>query len=60
MAQAPLDDSELTMYFIRAQEVIYFEMIMGMMGQKFPELVKMGDFLEEGIKSGKVQSMAAL
>ncbi|XP_070035972.1 uncharacterized protein [Nicotiana tomentosiformis] len=33
---------------------------MGMMGQKFPKLVKMGDFLEEGIKSGKVQSMDAL
>ncbi|XP_075083462.1 uncharacterized protein LOC142167201 [Nicotiana tabacum] len=52
-----LDDSELTKYFIRA---IYFEKLMGIIGQKFPELVKMGDFLEEGIKSGKVQSMAAL
>ncbi|XP_009622693.1 uncharacterized protein [Nicotiana tomentosiformis] len=57
-AQPPLDDSELTKYFIRAQEGIYCEKMMGMMGQKFPELVKMGDFLEEGIKSGKVQSMA--
>ncbi|XP_070045515.1 uncharacterized protein [Nicotiana tomentosiformis] len=59
-AQPPLDDSELTNYFIRAQEGIYFEKKMGMMGEKFPEMVKMGDFLEEGIKSGKVQSMAAL
>ncbi|XP_070039412.1 uncharacterized protein [Nicotiana tomentosiformis] len=59
-AQPPLDDSELTKYFIKASEGIYFEKMMGMMGQKFPELVKMGDFLEEGIKSGKVQSMAAL
>ncbi|XP_070040962.1 uncharacterized protein [Nicotiana tomentosiformis] len=55
--QPTLDDGELTKYFIRAQEGIYFEK---MMGQKFPELVKMGDFLEEGIKSGKVQSMGAL
>ncbi|XP_033516009.1 uncharacterized protein [Nicotiana tomentosiformis] len=31
-AQPLLDDSELTMYFIRAQEVIYFEKMMGMMG----------------------------
>nr|XP_009770363.1 PREDICTED: uncharacterized protein LOC104221080 [Nicotiana sylvestris] len=44
----------------RAQQRIYFEKIMGMMGQKFSELVKMGDFLEEGIHSGKVQPMAAL
>lgn len=28
-----------------------------MMGQKFSELVKMGDFLEEGIRFRKVQSM---
>lgn len=30
------------------------------MGQKFPELVNLGDFLEEGIKSDMIQSMAAL
>nr|XP_009603846.1 uncharacterized protein LOC104098741 [Nicotiana tomentosiformis] len=59
-AQPPQDDSELTKYFIRAHEGIYFEKMMGMMGQKFHELVKMGDFLEEGIKYSKVQSMAAL
>jgi len=58
--QPPLDDNELTKYFIRAQEGIYFEKMMGMMGQKLPELVNMGDDLEEGIKSGKVQSMTAL
>lgn len=33
---------------------------MGIMGKKFSELVKMGDFLEEGIKSRKIQSMATL
>nr|XP_033513090.1 uncharacterized protein LOC117277802 [Nicotiana tomentosiformis] len=46
--------------FQEDREGIYFEKMMGMMGQKFPELVKMGDFLEEGKKFGKVQSMAAL
>ncbi|XP_075084830.1 uncharacterized protein LOC142168069 [Nicotiana tabacum] len=59
-AQPPLDDSELTKYLIRSKEGIYFEKMIGMMGQNFPELVKMGDVLEEGIKSGKIQSMAAL
>ncbi|XP_070057318.1 uncharacterized protein [Nicotiana tomentosiformis] len=58
--QPPLDDNKLTKYFIRSQEGIYFKNMMGMIGQKFPELVKMGDFLEEGIKSSKIQSMAAL
>nr|XP_033508510.1 uncharacterized protein LOC117273450 [Nicotiana tomentosiformis] len=59
-AQPPLDDSELNKYFIIAKEGVYFDKIMGMMGQKFPELVKMGDVLEKGIKYGKVQSMVAL
>nr|XP_033513981.1 uncharacterized protein LOC117278609 [Nicotiana tomentosiformis] len=31
-AQPLLDDNELTKYFIRAQEGIYFEKMMGMMG----------------------------
>ncbi|XP_070050623.1 uncharacterized protein [Nicotiana tomentosiformis] len=44
----------------RVQEGIYLEKMLGMMGLKFLKLVKMGDFLEEGIQSGKVQSMAAL
>ncbi|XP_070031984.1 uncharacterized protein [Nicotiana tomentosiformis] len=46
--------------FQESKEGIYFEKMIGMMGQNFPELVKMGDVLEEGIKSGKIQSMAAL
>ncbi|KAG5571547.1 hypothetical protein H5410_061313 [Solanum commersonii] len=33
-------------YFIRAQEGVYFDKIMSMMGQKLAELVKMGDFIE--------------
>lgn len=45
-AQPLLDDNELTKYFICDQEGIYFKNMMGMMGQKFPELVKMEDFLE--------------
>ncbi|XP_049406049.1 uncharacterized protein LOC125869627 [Solanum stenotomum] len=58
--QPPLDESELSKYFIRAQEGIYFDKMMSMMGQKFAELVKIGDFIEEGVKSGKFQSMVAL
>ncbi|XP_049375476.1 uncharacterized protein LOC125840547 [Solanum verrucosum] len=45
--QPPLDESELSKYFIRVQEGIYFDKMMSMMGQKFAELVKMGDFIEE-------------
>ncbi|XP_049365803.1 uncharacterized protein LOC125830664 [Solanum verrucosum] len=58
--QPPLDESELSKHFIRAQESVYFDKIMSMMGQKFAELVKMGDFIEEGVKFGKIQSIVAL
>ncbi|KAH0644876.1 hypothetical protein KY284_032760 [Solanum tuberosum] len=50
----PLDESELSKYFIRALEGIYFDKMMSMMGQKFTKLVKMGDFVEEGVKFGKI------
>ena len=49
----PLDERELSKYFIRDQKDVYFHKMMSMMGQKFAELVKMGDFIEEGVKSGK-------
>ncbi|KAG5581200.1 hypothetical protein H5410_051827 [Solanum commersonii] len=55
-----VDESELSKYFIQAQEGVYFDKMMSIMGQKFAELVKMGDFIEEGVKSGKIQSMVAL
>lgn len=49
-AQLPFDESELTKYFIYVEEGVYFEKIVGMTGKNFSMLVKMGDFLEEGIK----------
>ncbi|KAG5590750.1 hypothetical protein H5410_041264 [Solanum commersonii] len=55
--QPPLDESELSKYFIRAKKGIYFDKMMSMMDQKLVELVKMGDFIEEGVKYGKIQSM---
>lgn len=49
--QPPLDESDLSKYFIRAQKGVYFDKMMSMMGQKFKEPVKMTDFIEEGVKS---------
>ncbi|KAH0765052.1 hypothetical protein KY285_000923 [Solanum tuberosum] len=58
--QPPLDESELSKDFIRAQEGVYFDKMMSIMGQKFAKLVKMVEFIEEGVKCGKIQSMFAL
>ncbi|XP_059277557.1 uncharacterized protein LOC132031603 [Lycium ferocissimum] len=56
----PMNDREMTATFIECQAGIFYEKMIGMMGQKFTEVVRMGEALEEGIKSGKIQDLTAL
>ncbi|XP_060181241.1 uncharacterized protein LOC132610855 [Lycium barbarum] len=58
--QPPMNDREMTATFIECQAGIFYEKMIGMMGQKFTEVVRMGEALEEGIKSGKIQDLTAL
>ncbi|XP_060185092.1 uncharacterized protein LOC132614615 [Lycium barbarum] len=58
--QPPIRDREMTATFIECQVGIYYEIMIGMMGQKFTEVVRMGEAIEEGIKSGKIQDLTAL
>ncbi|XP_060198907.1 uncharacterized protein LOC132627530 [Lycium barbarum] len=58
--QPPMNDREMTATFIECQAGIFYEKMIGMMGQKFTEVVRMGEALEEGIKSGKIQDLIAL
>ncbi|XP_060170837.1 uncharacterized protein LOC132601789 [Lycium barbarum] len=56
----PMDESEMTDIFIKAQDNMYYERMLLMTGEKFTDLVKIGEALEEGIKSGRVTNFAAL
>ncbi|KAG5614702.1 hypothetical protein H5410_014526 [Solanum commersonii] len=58
--QPVMTESEITSDFIRAQELKYYERMLPMMGQKFLELIRMGEAIEDGLKSGKVTSLTAL
>lgn len=53
--QTLMSDSEMTTTFIECQGgTIYYEKMISMMGQKFTDVARMGEALEEGIKSGRI------
>ena len=41
-------------------KIPFLERVLPMMGQKFSELIKMGEAIEDRLKSGKVTSLTAL
>ncbi|XP_069146885.1 uncharacterized protein [Solanum lycopersicum] len=58
--QPPMSEREITEMFIRTQELEYYGRMLCMMGQKFVEIVKVGDALEDGYKIGKLTKLTAL
>ena len=49
--QFPMSERESTEMFIRIQKSEYYERMLCMMGQKFVEIVKRGEALEDGFKT---------
>ncbi|XP_070004447.1 uncharacterized protein [Nicotiana sylvestris] len=59
--QPLMGEDEMTTTFIRSQtDATYYKRLISMLGQKFSEVVRMGDVIEEGLKSGKITNLAAL
>ncbi|KAH0655831.1 hypothetical protein KY285_030713 [Solanum tuberosum] len=59
--QPPMSESEMTSTFIECQDSgIYYEKMITIMGQKFTEIIRMGEILKEGIKLGRIQDFTAL
>ncbi|XP_049358805.1 uncharacterized protein LOC125823469 [Solanum verrucosum] len=58
--QAPMSEREITEIFIQTQEPEYYERMLCMMGQKFVEIVKVGEGLEHSFKIGKITNLIAL
>ncbi|KAK4731975.1 hypothetical protein R3W88_024963 [Solanum pinnatisectum] len=56
----PMSEREITEMFIRTQKPEYYERMLCMMGQKFVEIVKVGEALEDGFKTGKITNLIAL
>ena len=55
-----MSEREITEIFIRTQEPEYYERMLCMMGQIFVEIVKVGEALEDGFKTGKLTKLTAL
>ncbi|KAK4726767.1 hypothetical protein R3W88_031684 [Solanum pinnatisectum] len=58
--QPPMSEREITEMFIQTQKPEYYERILCIMGKKFVEIVKVGETLEDGFKTGKVTNLTAL
>nr|XP_004240309.1 uncharacterized protein LOC101266943 [Solanum lycopersicum] len=58
--QPPMSECEIVEMFIRTQEPEYYERMLCMMGQKFVEIVKVGEALEDHFKTGKLTKHTAL
>ncbi|XP_069149121.1 uncharacterized protein [Solanum lycopersicum] len=56
----PMKDSEMIDVFLQAQEPDYFHYLLSVVGKTFAEVIKVGEMVENGIKSGKIVSQAAL
>ncbi|XP_070012285.1 uncharacterized protein [Nicotiana sylvestris] len=56
----PMDDHELITVFLQVQEPDYFENMMCGVGKSFSEAIKMGEMVENGLKTGIIISQASL
>ncbi|XP_070017529.1 uncharacterized protein [Nicotiana sylvestris] len=54
----PMDDHELITIFIQVQELDYFQNMMFVFDKSFSEAIKMGEMVENGLKTGKIISQA--
>ena len=55
----PMSEKEIVEVFVRVQEPKYYDRIMLLVGAKFAEIVKIGETIEDGLKSGKIVRVAA-
>ena len=49
-----MSEREIVYVFVRMQELEYYDRIMLLVRAKFAEIVKIGETIEDGLKSGKI------
>ncbi|XP_015078417.1 uncharacterized protein LOC107022266 [Solanum pennellii] len=55
----PMTEKEIVEVFVRVQEPEYYDRIILLIGAKFAEIVKVGETIEDGLKSGKIARVSA-
>ncbi|XP_075101860.1 uncharacterized protein LOC142177286 [Nicotiana tabacum] len=56
----PMKEAEMIDYFLQAQDPDYLHYMLAAIGKPFTEAIKIGEIVENGMKSGKIVSQAAL
>ncbi|XP_070029815.1 uncharacterized protein [Nicotiana sylvestris] len=52
----PMDEVEIVTVFLQAQEADYFQNMMSAMGKPFTKAIKIGEMVENGLKTGRILS----
>ncbi|XP_070008595.1 uncharacterized protein [Nicotiana sylvestris] len=55
-----LEEEQMNRFFVRDQDPQYYERMMLIEGQKFSDIIKLGERIEEGIKNGMVTNLETL
>ncbi|WP_205248560.1 hypothetical protein, partial [Escherichia coli] len=55
----PMSEKEIVEVLVRVQEPEYYDRIMLLVGEKFVEIVKVGETIEDGFRTGKIVCVAA-
>ncbi|XP_019263160.1 PREDICTED: uncharacterized protein LOC109240926 [Nicotiana attenuata] len=56
----PMDEAEMVNVFLQAQEADYFQNMMSAMGKSFAEAIKIGEMVENSLKTGRIISQSAI
>nr|XP_016509122.1 PREDICTED: uncharacterized protein LOC107826634 [Nicotiana tabacum] len=56
----PMDETEIVTVFLQAQEVDYFQNMMSAMGKPFAEAIKIGEMVENSLKTWRILSQSTI
>ncbi|XP_070009798.1 uncharacterized protein [Nicotiana sylvestris] len=56
----PMDETEMVSVFLQAQEAYYYQNMMSAMGKPFAEAIKIGEMVENGLKTWRILSQSAI
>ncbi|KAF3625034.1 hypothetical protein FXO38_29941 [Capsicum annuum] len=56
----PMKESKIVEVFIQAQDKTYYQHLLPALGNPFIEVLKIGEIIEDGIKTGRIVSFATL
>ncbi|XP_075076035.1 uncharacterized protein LOC142162890 [Nicotiana tabacum] len=56
----PMEEDEMMEYFLQTLEPTYFGHLISTIGKSFNEVVKIGEMVEEGLKSSNIMSYSAI